>query len=56
LTGNAKLAAFLQLKIFERASDANKWLSENPDTEITDIKVSGGDGDYVICIIYRKEA
>ncbi|EIJ79165.1 hypothetical protein PB1_16449 [Bacillus methanolicus PB1] len=49
-------AKFLQVKIFESVSEANSWLLENPDTEIIDIKVSGGDGDYVIGIIYRKEA
>jgi hypothetical protein len=56
---HAEVAGCIQIKIFYSETEVNKWLTENADVEVVDIKLSGLNtydcADEVIMIIYRKE-
>ncbi|WP_416729237.1 hypothetical protein [Fictibacillus sp. JL2B1089] len=56
---HAEVAGCIQIKILYSENEVNKWLSENAEVEVVDIKITGLNtydcSDESIMIIYRKD-
>lgn len=55
MTEHAEIAGCLQIKICYSENDANRWLQENGDMEVVEIKLASNATYEAIMIIYRIE-
>ena len=50
------LASELETKMFFNENLLNHWLSDNPDTEVVDIKLTANGAYPIILVVYVKNS